>query len=481
MSILALIYVAVTCVLSVFIPWLGVVFYYLFSVGQMQSLWPHHFGVESRVALMMTAATFIGLCGATAIKAVNYRTLLLPHTVALILLVAWVNLSIPYSSYLLYYEPLEGKLPQSEIIDIFNKIVIVYVIALLLINTRQKLIWLIYAFAAILVYYSWWANMMYFTGQFWLFGINGRLGGMPNSVYFDENYLAMLFVFATPVLYYIGISFTNFFVRYGIWSLIPMTWHALFLTGSRGALVSLGVVVIYLFFRSFHRLASIGIIAGLVIAVIYQSGVLLNRVDQTIASAQVGQEVISEQDALDPRLVSWKVGAQMMADYPVFGVGVGNFTIAFPDYSNTKRHVAHNTFLQFAAETGILAGLIYLWLFWMQLKNVFKRSPPNATYDAGLHRDYLDDLLNSLFVGLFMVGVFLDLMIFEVMYMIFLLSAAKYAIERERKVTAKAPVKSIYRVGQSEETDNDAHPSHYFPDRHRDPDRTSGMPSGIMN
>lgn len=458
MSILALLYVAIACAVSLFVPWLGVMFYYLFSVGQMQSMWPHHFGIESRVALMMTVATLIGLCGATAIKAVNYRTLILPHSIAIVLLTAWVNLSVPYSSYLLYHSPLPGELTQAEIVSIFNKIIAFYFFALLLINTRKKLVWMIYAFAAVLVYYAWWANMMYFTGQFWLFGINGRLGGMPRSVYLDENYLAMLFVFATPVLYYIGISFKNFYMRYGIWALIPMTWHALFLTGSRGGLLSLGCVIVYLFFRSFHRTASVGILVGLIIAVITQSGVLLNRVDNTIDAAQTEEQITSEEAALDPRLVSWKAGAQMVADYPMFGVGVGNFTIAFPDYSNTKRHVAHNTFLQFAAETGLMAGMIYLWWFWMRLKNVFKKPPPGATFDGGLHRDYLEDLLNSLFIGLFVVGIFLDLMIFEIMYMIFMLSAAKYAIEHQPAQQIRNPIKTIYRVGQQEDDNTKLEP-----------------------
>lgn len=451
MSIIALIYVTTTCVISLLVPWLGVVFYYCFSVGQMQHMWPHHFGQESRVALLMTAATLIGLCGATAIKAINYRTLVAPHTLAIILLAVWVNLSTQFSSYLLYHNPLPGDMGQTEIVSIFNKIIIFYLIATLLINTRRKLVWLIYAFTTVIVLYGLWANRMYFTGQFWLFGDNGRLGGMPNSVYFDENYLGMLFVFATPALYYIGISFTNFYLRYGVWILIPMTWHALFLTGSRGALVSLLVVVAYMFFRSFHKLASIGIVISLTVAIIYQSGVLLNRVDDTLDGVQTGEEFVIENDSnLDPRLISWKVGAQMVADFPVFGVGAGNFTIAFPDYSNTERHVAHNTFLQFAAECGLMAGLIYLWWYWMQLKNMFrKKTRDAATFDGGLHRDYLDDLLNSLLIALFMIGVFLDLMIYEIMYLVFLLSASKYIVDNQPEKIARSPQESIYRPGQA--------------------------------
>ena len=399
----------------------------------------------------MTAATLIGLCGATAIRGVNYRILVYPQSIAILIFAAWVNLSIPYSSFTAYYNPLPGELTTSEIVEIFNKIIIFYLIASLLIDTRKKLVWLIYGFAIILVFYSYWANVMYLTGQYWLFGINGRLGGMPRSVYFDENYLAMLYVFATPVLYYIGISFTNIYMRYGIWLIIPLTWHALFLTGSRGGLLSLGFVIIYIFFRSFHRMASIAIVIGLVVAIVYQSGVLLNRVDETIDNAAQGEEVVlSEEAALDPRLLSWKVGLEIMRDFPVFGVAVGNFTIAFPEYSNTKRHVAHNTFIQLSAETGIMTGLIYLWFFWMRFRNFFKKPPPDAKFPAGLHRDYLEDLLNSLFIGMFIVAIFLDLMIFEILYFVFLLSFSKYVIDYKVPDNYRKPKKSIYRVGQRE-------------------------------
>ena len=94
----------------------------------------------------------------------------------------------------------------------------------------------------------------------------------------------------------------------------------------------------------------------------------------------------------------------------------------------------------------------------MRLKNVFKKPPPGATFDAGLHRDYLEDLLNSVFIGFFMVGIFLDLMIFEIMYLIFLFSAAKYAIEHKTLTTVRAPKDSIYRVGQSKSEDEDLSP-----------------------
>lgn len=451
MTIIAVLFTAFACLLGVVVPWVGVLIYYLFSIGQMQTMWAQDFG-DARVSLAITAAVLIGLIGATAIKLVNYRVLLYPHSILMVILVIWVNLSVPYSDYLVHVDPVKGQLTQEDILATFNKIIVFYFIAALLIDTRKKLEWLIYTFATIAVYYTYWANKAYLTGDFWLFGDNGRLGGMPKSVYIDENYLAMIFVLATPVLYYIGVARSHLIIRYGIWMIIPLSWHALFLTGSRGALLSVGVVCIYIFFRSYNKKASLGIVLGLIIAVIYQSGLLLNRVDDTIEVAnQVESTVQNDEKALDPRLVSWQAGFQMMRDYPIFGVGVANFIMAFPDYSNTKRHVAHNTFLQFAANCGIITGLIFLWFFWMRFLAFIKKRPPDAVYHGGLHRDYLEDLLSCFYLGFFVIALFLDLMIYEILYMTLIMGFAKYRIDRVVVKDHRKPKKSIYRLGQKEQ------------------------------
>lgn len=452
---MAALFTAGTCVLAVFAPWLGVLAYYLYSVGQMQTLWAGDFG-DARVSLIITAATLIGLCGATAIKAVNYRVLFHPHSVLMLILLIWVNLSVSFSDFIVRTDNIAGQLTQQDVLVTFNKIMVFWFISTLLIDTRKKLEWLIYLLALILAFYTYWANKVYLTGEFWLFGDNGRLGGPPNSIYFDENYLAMLYVLATPVLYYLGIARQNLFIRYGIWLIIPLSWHALFLTGSRGGLVSLAAVCIYIFFRSYNKLASIAIVVGLLAAIIFQSGQLLNRIDNTIDNAIDNQPsaIAAQPDqALDPRLVSWLVGLKIIKDYPGFGVGVENFMLAFPQYSNTERHVAHNTFLQFAANCGLLTGLILLWHFAMRFFTLFGRKPAGKVYHGGLPRDYLDDLINGAFVGIFFVAVFLDLMIYELLYLVLLLGFIKYSINRKASKPDHTPKDSIYRLKENNSTE----------------------------
>ncbi len=449
MSILALAFVVVACLIALVLPWIGVLAYYLFSVMQMQYLWPHDFG-ETRVQLLITGATIVGLAGATALKLVDWNRLRTPFSLLMFLLVILVNLSMHFTSFSFYIDPIEdrnipGKLTNEQVLSVFNKTLFFYFIASLLIDSRKKLEWSIYVLAGMLLFYAYWANKMYFTGEFWLFGINGRLGGPLDSNYFDENYLAMLYVLATPVLYYIGVARKMFFFRYAIWALIPITWHALFLTSSRGGMLSLAVVFVYIFFRSFDKKASIGMAVALVLAVVFQSGNLLTRVSGTIEASE-NLSALPEQ-RLDPRLISWGISTEIMREYPVFGVGVGNFIKAFPNYSDTKPHVAHNTYFQFSANCGILAGLIYLSLFIRRIPTLRRSADIKGTRDfpRGFKRDYLDDLLNSLFLAFFMVGIFLDLMIYEIMYFLIVLSFSKYIQDREGMPEKHRLIDSIYR------------------------------------
>ena len=465
MSILAVAFVLGAAFLALVVPWLGVLAYYLFSVMQMQYLWPQDFG-EARVSLIITAATILGLGAATALKMVNWRVLLSPYAFMMLLLILWVNLSYEYSSFISYFE-IEIALASEDIISTFNKTAVFFLIACLLINTREKLEACIYLLAFITLYYSAWANKMYLTGEFWRFGDNGRLGGPLESVYVDENALAILFVLATPVLYYLGVARQNFFLRYGIWLTIQFTWHALLLAGSRGGLVALGTVCIYIFFRSFHKLASIGIVIGLVLAIVFQSGHLLTRVDTTIEASEQLEQMDTE-EKLDPRLISWGVALEIMQKYPVFGVGVGNYINAFPEFSNTNPHVAHNTFFQFSSQCGVLAGLIYLWFFIIRIPTL-RRSAKIAGRDSfpcGYKRDYLDDLINSVYLGFFIVAIFLDLMIYEILYFVILIGFVKYTLDRQTAPKERRLIDSIYRYGQADrkaaddasgdDTENDA-------------------------
>ncbi len=68
------------------------------------------------------------------------------------------------------------------------------------------------------------------------------------------------------------------------------------------------------------------------------------------------------EDALSIRGEIWGATLRMIADHPVFGVGLGAFATMYPRYdpSNGLRRTAeaHNDYLQLVAETGVVGGLL---------------------------------------------------------------------------------------------------------------------------
>ena len=63
----------------------------------------------------------------------------------------------------------------------------------------------------------------------------------------------------------------------------------------------------------------------------------------------------------------WRETLVMARDFPLFGVGLGNFEFVFPHYqppgAQTYFDQAHNDYLQLLAETGLLGAACFAWLF----------------------------------------------------------------------------------------------------------------------
>ena len=78
---------------------------------------------------------------------------------------------------------------------------------------------------------------------------------------------------------------------------------------------------------------------------------------------------------MEGRISIWRDALQLVRDYPLTGAGLGTFGLAFRHYQTTAVNFyvdhAHNDYLEFAADTGLLGGaLLFLPIFYLCLRMI---------------------------------------------------------------------------------------------------------------
>jgi putative inorganic carbon (hco3(-)) transporter len=230
--------------------------------------------------------------------------------------------------------------------------------------------------------------------------------------YGDENNFAMLFVVVQPLLWYLGQAVKLKWLRWSLWLVVPFTWHAVFLTASRGGLIGLAVTLVLMTLRSKHRALGILLLPAFLVAYQWQAGELMKERAETI------QEYATETSAAT-RIEAWHAALGMIAAHPVTGVGLASFGVAFPDFSDKKPREAHNTFFQIAAESGLVAGLMYLLLvlgsviaLWRN-GNRLKKDSAGAPYER-LY--YVNEAVLCAMCGFVSCALFLSLQMSEIFF-----------------------------------------------------------------
>jgi O-antigen ligase len=153
---------------------------------------------------------------------------------------------------------------------------------------------------------------------------------------------------------------------------------AMVLTTSRGALLSFAAMLIFLTaaayrqekraeesFAEMTRLKKRLILSGGIglLLIIFGAVWWLGSFDALSRSAQMAQ---SGADFSTGRLEFWANAAQMIGDYPLLGVGLNAFGVAYTRYDTGSGYYrieqAHNDYLQVLAEAGII-GLLLVLIF----------------------------------------------------------------------------------------------------------------------
>lgn len=194
----------------------------------------------------------------------------------------------------------------------------------------------------------------------------------------NKNIAAASIALKIPfALYFASSSFKTWIRIYAV-ALLTLAFFAISLINARAAILSTGLVILFFvlftifnFSRNKNKRLFLANLSFVLLPLIFAFTInesLASKAATKSLSSSIAKIEFSERGS-NGRFLYWKDVLEQVKDHPIFGSGLGNWKIASIAYG--KEHVngytvpyhAHNDFLQFAAELGIVGFLVYIVLF----------------------------------------------------------------------------------------------------------------------
>jgi O-antigen ligase len=235
-----------------------------------------------------------------------------------------------------------------------------------------------------------------------------RLSVFFNGVLLDPNHIAAALLL--PIALAVGTLLETRDLRLRLSSAIAaiVMVTALFLTGSRGGLIALTVMFLYLAWKTRYRLQILALIAIGGVGSLLMPTVWARFADKGLEGGS-------------GRLFIWNAGGLALKDHWVLGAGFGAFPAAYnhellamyqPIFQGWSRP-AHNALLSAAVELGIAGAVLVAYAWWQSWND----ARGNIALEASL-------------IGLATASFFLDVILFKYIWLAFSMAVlAKNAAE----------------------------------------------------
>lgn len=235
---------------------------------------------------------------------------------------------------------------------IYTSSMFLFVLSVALVDTLPRLRSMI---LVVIGSYAW--ASLYMIRE-WQRGSAMGLGYRPGWVVGDSNY------FATAAIFAMALAFTFMQGERPRWeklycsACLFITLVGVTLCASRGGFLGLTAASPLMVWRTQHRVRNLALIIALVLPLsLFLPSSPLHRFLHPSYS-ETGSEQAHQE--------AWKAGFRMMGTHPLGGIGLGMFRPMMPAYSDpgvTTISLAHNMFIEVAAELGFPALLLFLAIF----------------------------------------------------------------------------------------------------------------------
>ena len=248
-------------------------------------------------------------------------------------------------------------------------------------------VWLVMVFGFLVAVFGILQHLTFNGKLYWFREM--RYGGIPFGPYVNRNHFAGLMELVIPVALVplvMGKVRRERWFLVGLFAMLPM--GALFLSASRGGIVSFGVELAALVpLMVLQRRAGKHALAGgmvLLVAVLMVSWLGVKQVLERFSSLQTLEVSVGKRASM--RGDTWRI----FLDHPWTGTGLGTLQAVYPRYETLYDgkivNHTHNDYLEALAETGLLGGLCSAWFLGVLFLESLRRLRESShSFAAALH------------------------------------------------------------------------------------------------
>lgn len=248
----------------------------------------------------------------------------------------------------------------------------------------------------------------------------------------DNNHFALVLLMVLPLLYYLFLQSSRAATRIGFGLVLPLIAFAVVATASRGALIGLSVIVLWILLKSRNRAFGAILVAISVAGVVQLAPSSWSQRMETIKSAD-------RDDSFLGRVEAWKVSSAIAVAHPIVGGGFRAVQssevwekfreapglLGFLDIpvSSIRGLAAHSIWFEVMGDTGLLGFLLFVAMiangFFTRRdiqKEVRKRGREHLLWAV-----YLSDMLWASLLAYIVSGSLLSAAYFELPYLVLML------------------------------------------------------------
>jgi O-antigen ligase len=189
----------------------------------------------------------------------------------------------------------------------------------------------------------------------------------PGWVVGDANYFSVSALIAVPIAVALMLEKRPLWERLFCLGCLIATLAAITVAASRGGFIGLGVAFLFLAVHSGQRVRNLVLAAALLFPL-----TLLSPISPL---TRLLHPTGGDKEAMEARIEAWRAALRMIRAHSVAGIGLDNFKLRVDAYTTKHRqvdHIAHNAYVEIAAEMGVPALLVFLAILYSSYRSLGK-------------------------------------------------------------------------------------------------------------